>query len=106
MQFGVTKGKVMKVNLIFEGITGVAKVVGKKVFEFDLKGHTMADLLVELINKYGDGMKKIFWDESSKFDTSIQIVINGRDYVEIDKMTETQLSDGDTVAFVTLLCVA
>ena len=93
----------MKVYLVFEGISGVTKVVAKKVFEFDLKGQTMADLLVELINKYGDGMKKIFWDESSKFDTSIQIFINGRNYVEIDKMIETQLSDGDTVAFITLL---
>lgn len=36
----------MKVNLVFEGIPGVAKVVGKRVFEFDLGGHTVADLLI------------------------------------------------------------
>ena len=96
----------MKVNLIFEGISGIAKIVGKKVFEFDLGGHTVADLLVELINEYGEGMRKVFWDESLEFDPSIQIVINQRDYVQIDKMAETQLNEGDTVAFVTLLCAA
>jgi molybdopterin converting factor small subunit len=93
----------MKVNLFFEGIPAVAKVVGKRAFEFDLGGQTVADLLVELINEYGENIKKILWDESSNFDPSVQIVINQRDYVQIDKMAETQLSEGDTVVFITLL---
>lgn len=93
----------MKINLVFLGIPAIDHVVPQSRMKFELKGVTAENLLHELIDEFGTGLSRIFFDEEGRFDPTIQMIINGKKYISIDSLGVTYLEEDDTVIFAVLV---
>jgi len=86
----------------FLGFPMVSDVVGKKKVELDIPGNTVKHVIDELIRLYGKKVKEAFYDETGKFDVTIQITLNGKTFIPADQH-HTSLSERDTLIFMLLL---
>ena len=80
----------------------LSDVVGEKKFELNIQGKTVKDLIEELIRKYGQKVRKVFYGERGTFDPMIQIALNGEKWIPADQH-ETPLNEGDTLIFMILM---
>jgi len=92
----------MKINVEFLGFPMVSDVIGKKKLQVDIPGHTVRDVIDELIRLYGKKVKDAFYDEKGNFDVMIQVALNEKTFIPADK-PHTALSEGDTLTFMLLL---
>lgn len=88
----------MKVKLAFLDVLNAVEIFGAQKFEFEMKGKTVKDLLNEIIEGYGHKAKELFF-KSGRYDSTFQIIINGRKYVLPEEMERFTLAEGDTVIF-------
>lgn len=76
------------------------QVVGVSLGEIGrvmLDANTVAELINQLALKFGPKVKQALFDDNGHIDLTIQILINGKTWVERDKLETTRLKDGDTV---------
>jgi molybdopterin converting factor small subunit len=92
----------MKIHVEFLGFPTVSDVVGKNKLELDIPGNTVKDVIDELIRVYGRKVRAAFYDEKGRFDATLQMALNGRDFIPADKQ-HTPLNEGDTLIFMLLL---
>lgn len=94
----------MKITVDTRLFPMLAEVVGQEALEVDLqdRGTTIKDLIEELTRRYGQRAREALLDEGGKFDTMIQIVLNGERWIPGNEL-DTRLSDGDSVAFMLLI---
>jgi len=92
----------MKINVEFLGLPLVSKVIGKKKLELDFPGQTVKDVIDELIRRYGTKMKDGLCDPQGNFDLTIQISLNWKSFIPVDKH-DTPLSEGDNLIFMLLV---
>ncbi len=92
----------MKINLEFLGLPLVTRITGTKKLELDVPGRTVADVIEELIKRYGKKMKDAFYDPQGNFDLSIQVSLNWKSFIPVDKH-DTSLAEGDNLIFMILV---
>ena len=92
----------MKINLEFLGLPLVTNVTGKKKLELDVPGRTVKDVIDELIRRYGKKMKDALCDPQGNFDMTIQISLNWKFFIPVDKH-DTPLTEGDNLIFMLLV---
>jgi len=84
----------MKVNVEFFGLPMVSEVVEKKKLELDISGKTVKEVIDELIKRYGKKVRDGFYDAEGNFDLMIQIALNGKSFIPVDKR-DTPLNEGE-----------
>jgi molybdopterin converting factor small subunit len=92
----------MKIIVEFLGFPIVTDVIGKKKLELVVPGETVEDVINELITRYGEKVRNAFYDARGNFDPMIQIALNGKSFIPVDKH-DTPLEDGDSIVFTILL---
>ena len=92
----------MQINVEFLGLPMVSDVIGKKRLEVDIQGETVKDVIDELIKRYGKKVRDAFYDAEGNFDTMIQITLDGKSFIPLDKHN-TPLDKGDNLIFMLLL---
>jgi molybdopterin converting factor small subunit len=91
------------IEIVFVGFPTIYDLFKKDRIHYSFSGHTLKDLVEDLLVQYGQQIKESFWDESVKgLDPSIQIVINEK-YVQSADLRYVELSEGDQVTFLRLL---
>ena len=80
----------------------VTKIVGGKSISFDFSGQTVDDLISEMINKYGQKLRRFLFDDSGKLDVVFKILLNKTEWIRRDQMNKT-LKDGDQVTLMMLV---
>lgn len=92
----------MKINVKFLEVEGAREAFGENKITFDLKGTSVADLVLEIMKVYGEKTEKVFFTNGC-YENNLQIIVNWRKYVLPDKMDEFMLHEGDTILFAPLL---
>ncbi len=92
----------MKVELRLMALPALVRALGGKKIEVDFPGHTVADLVEYLVERYGRPAKEALLDEEGDLDSIIQILINEERWVVHDDL-DVPLEDGDTVIFMLLV---
>lgn len=92
----------MKISVEFLSVPIVTKIVGGKFISFDLSGQTVDDLIDEMINKYGQKLRRFLFDDSGKLDTVFKILLNKKEWIRRDQMNKP-LKDGDQVTLMMLV---
>ena len=92
----------MKINVEFLGFPMVSDVIRKKKLEVNISGETVKDVMDALIKRYGKKVRDAFYDAGGNFDLMIQIALNGKAFIPVDKH-HTPLNEGDTLTFMLLL---
>jgi molybdopterin converting factor small subunit len=92
----------MRIIVEFLGFPIITDVIGKKKLELVVSGGTVKDVINELIRHYGEKVRDAFYDAQGNFDPMIQIALNGKSFIPVDKH-DTLLEDGDSIVFMILL---
>jgi len=92
----------MRIIVEFLGFPIVTDVIGKKKLELVAPGETLEDVINELITRYGEKVRDAFYNALGNFDPMIQIALNGKSFIPVDKH-DTLLEDGDSIVFMILL---
>ena len=92
----------MKIEVEFLGLPLASDIVGAKKVNLNFFGETVTDAMDELIRRYGEKMRNIFYSAEGRFDPMIQIALNGKSFISADQL-DTALKEGDHLAFVLLL---
>ena len=92
----------MRITVEFLGFPIVTDVIGKKKLEFVAPGGTVKDVINELMTRHGEKVRDAFYDAQGNFDPMIQIALNGKSFIPVDKH-DTPLEDGDSIVFTVLL---
>lgn len=91
----------MRVNIQVLALPMLSEALGAKELTVDFEGEAVADLLDHLVLRYGQKAKKALQDESGQLDMSIQILLNGKEWITHDRL-DTRLKEGDSIAFMLL----
>ena len=92
----------MQINLKFIVAKGAQEAFGATEFAFELTGSSVGDLVHEIMQKYGAPSKRVFLTKGH-YETSLQIILNGRKYVPPEQMDEFPLQAGDSIIFAHLV---
>jgi molybdopterin converting factor small subunit len=91
----------MKVNLkIF--LPTLPEAIGGNELEVEFTGSTVNDLIVSIIERYGQKAGQALYDEQGQFDPLIQVLLNGERWVTRDQL-DTALQDGDDLIFMMMM---
>lgn len=91
----------MRVNIQVLALPMLSEALGAKELAVDLEGETVADLIDYLVLRYGQKAKKALQDERGQLDMSIQLLLNGKEWITHDRL-DTRLKEGDSIAFMLL----
>jgi len=91
----------VRVNIQVLALPMLSEALGAKELTVDFEGEAVADLLDHLVLRYGQKAKKALQDESGQLDMSIQILLNGKEWITHDRL-DTRLKEGDSIAFMLL----
>ncbi len=92
----------MKISVEFLSLPIVTKIVGGKSLSLNFSGQTIDDLINEIVNKYGEKVRRFFLDESGKLDRVFKILLNKKEWISRDQMNKT-LKEGDQVTIMMLI---
>jgi molybdopterin converting factor small subunit len=81
--------------LKFRGLIG-----GEATLELEAEKATLRDALKVLCNQHGERFESILFDPSTReIRRSNLIMLNGQSYINLGKGLDTELEDGDEIAF-------
>jgi MoaD family protein len=92
----------MKVNLKILGLPTLSKVTGKKELVVNFEGKTVNDLIDYIVKHYGRRAEEALLDEEGKLDITIQVLLNGREWIPHDRF-DTALKDDDSIALMLMI---
>jgi MoaD family protein len=91
----------MKVHLkIF--LPALPEAIGGNKLEVEFSGTTVNHLIESLIERYVQKARQALYDEKSKFDPLVQVLLNGEEWVTYDQL-DTALQDGDELIFMMMM---
>ncbi len=91
----------MKVLVEFLSLPNVVKIVGGRSIRFDFSGHTIDELVSELVATHGQKLRDFLLDDSGRLDMTLRIVLNKK-WISRDQMS-TKIDDGDSVTIMMLV---
>jgi len=96
------ENRMMRVNLKILSLPTLSKVMGKKELDVNFEGKTVNDLIGYVVKRYGRKAKEALLDEEGKLDITIQVLLNGREWITHDHL-DTVLKDGDSIALMLMI---
>ncbi len=78
------------------------EAIGRKELDVEFAGETVNDLVEHLIRRYGRKARQALYDEKGQWDPVVQILVNGEQWVTIDRL-DTVLQDGDDVILMMMI---
>ena len=88
----------MKVHLSVKGVAPLYKLLGKKNdIDIAFSGNTLRDLVNELINKFGNGVKKAIFDDKDEIDMELRVSINQIGFLSYGERMNASLNESDTI---------
>ncbi|MDQ7780263.1 MAG: MoaD/ThiS family protein [Planctomycetota bacterium] len=100
----------MKVRIETLALPMLAEAFGSKRFDFEFEGNTAADLIDALGRSFGKKCEQALYERAKgkdkekkvrRLDPSVQILVNGRTWVNQDSLA-TPLTEGSIVVFMLL----
>ena len=91
----------MKITVEFLSLPNVVKMVGSKTITMDFSGQTVNDLVHEVAEEYGTGVRRFLLDETGRLDLTFAVTINKQEWIRRDQMNRP-LRDGDQVTIMML----
>ncbi len=81
--------------LKFKGLVG-----NEATLELETEKATLRDALKALCNQHGERFESILFDPSTReIKRSNLVLLNGQPYINLGKRLDTELKDGDEIAF-------
>lgn len=91
----------MKVTIKIFGLPELFKILGAS-YNLDFAGDTLKELIEHLISLHSDQLRPILLDENNRLDSSIQVLINNKEFVRKKEYSSFNLREGDTVMLMLL----
>jgi sulfur carrier protein ThiS len=88
----------MKITIESLGLPTLAAVVGKKA-ELEVQPGTLAEIIDQLIGRFGPKLRHQLLDGEGNLDYTIQITVNDEGFVPREDLPTRELKDGDRVRF-------
>jgi sulfur carrier protein ThiS len=92
----------MKITVESLGLPTLSAVIGKKA-ELDFKGRTVADLVDQLVGRFGPKARQVLLDGEGRLDLTIQVMVNDEGFLNRDDLPGRELKDGDRIRFMLLV---
>lgn len=92
----------MKITVESLGLPTLAAVIGKKA-ELDVKGGTVADLVAQLVGRFGPKARRLLLDGEGRLDPTIQVMVNDEGFISREDLPRRELKDGDRIRFMLLV---
>lgn len=92
----------MKIIVETLGLPTLSSVIGKKT-ELDLKGGTVADLVNQVVGRFGPTAREVLLDGEGQLDLTIQVMVNDEGFMAREDLPKRVLKDGDRIRFMLLV---
>jgi sulfur carrier protein ThiS len=92
----------VKITIESLGLPTLSAVIGKKA-ELDLKGGTVADLVDQLVGRFGPKARELLLDAEGQLDLTIQVMLNDEGFLAREDLARRELKEGDRVRFMLLV---
>ena len=92
----------MKIYIDAMGLPDLNNVLGK-CKEFEFVGMMVADLIVSLVDHYGNTIADVLLDGNGGLNPGIQIFLNRKVLVSRKKLDQQRLQDEDHILFMLLM---
>ena len=92
----------MKITVESLGLPTLSTVIGKKA-ELDSKGGTVADLVNQLVVRFGSKAREVLLDSEGQLDLTIQVMVNDEGFLAREDLPKRELKDGDRIRFMLLV---
>jgi sulfur carrier protein ThiS len=92
----------LKIQVESLGLPSLSKLIGKKT-ELKMTGGSVADLIAQIIRRFGPQARKVLLDKNGELDMTIQVMINDQGFVPRNELSQRPLKDGDTVKIMLLV---
>lgn len=92
----------INISVEFLSVPIITKIVGGKRLSLDFPGQTVDDLIDEMIDRYGQKLRRFLLDDSGKLDSVFKILLNKKEWIRREQMS-TPLKDGDQVTLMMLV---
>lgn len=92
----------VKITIESLGLPTLSAVIGKKA-ELDLKGGTVADLVDQLVGRFGPKARELLLDAEGQLDLTIQVMLNDEGFLAREDLARRELREGDRVRFMLLV---
>jgi sulfur carrier protein ThiS len=92
----------LKIQIESLGLPTLSKVIGRKT-QWEMADGTVADLIRNIVDRYGRKMHKILLDQAGELDLAIQVMVNDEGFVPRSEFSKRLLKDGDSVKFMMLV---
>jgi sulfur carrier protein ThiS len=92
----------MKITVESLGLPTLSAVIGKKA-ELEFKGGTVADLVGQLVGRFGPKARGLLLDGEGQLDLTIQVMVNDEGFLTREDLPRRELRDGDRIRFMLLV---
>ena len=92
----------MKITVESLGLPTLCAVIGKKT-EMDLESGTLADLVRQLVGRFGPKARQVLLDAEGQLDITIQVMLNEEGFVAREDLAKRVLKDGDRIRLMLLV---
>jgi sulfur carrier protein ThiS len=92
----------VKITIESLGLPTLSAVIGKKA-ELDLKGGTVAELVGQLVGRFGPKARELLLDSEGQLDLTIQVMLNDEGFLAREDLARRELKEGDRVRFMLLV---
>jgi molybdopterin converting factor small subunit len=93
----------MRIRIETLGLPTLAEEIGRRA-EVELAGSTVADLVAEIIGRFGPEARRVLVDPDGGLERSIQVMLNEEGFLARDELPLRRLAEGDRVRFMLLVC--
>jgi sulfur carrier protein ThiS len=92
----------MKITVESLGLPTLSAVIGKKA-ELEFTGRTVADLVDQLVGRFGPKARRVLLDGEGRLDLTIQVMVNDEGFLNRGDLPGRELKDGDRIRFMLLV---
>jgi sulfur carrier protein ThiS len=92
----------MKITVESLGLPTLSAVIGRKA-ELEINGGTVADLIRQLVGRFGPTARAVLLDGDGQLDLTIQVMVNDEGFLVREDLPKRELRDGDRIRFMLLV---
>jgi sulfur carrier protein ThiS len=92
----------MKITVESLGLPTLSAVIGRKA-ELEFNGATVADLIRQLVGRFGPKARAVLLDGDGQLDLTIQVMVNDEGFLVREDLPKRELRDGDRIRFMLLV---
>jgi sulfur carrier protein ThiS len=95
-------GGIVKITVESLGLPTLSGFIGRQA-ELDFQGGTVADLVDQLVGRFGAKDREMLLDDAGQLDPSIQVMVNEEGFLAREQLPERVLKNGDRIRFVLIV---